>query len=259
MLKCFAIRLLVNFVTGVVSATQLSAAIASLGETLMGRRTCLALALGVIATFLAARSLPAEASPSFPNINTAGLSDGIFILDPAGAVFRSATLTEANEAGGFFIADILEAGLVDPSQFGNFTVLVEPDNSQSDLFGVFLFEGTALPFDTPVFGIQSDVEGVPSPLPVPPFQGTPMFVAESGTGFYDATRYLSQSLRDQGYTAVAFSDVPEPSTFALGILGVFFSVALAGGSHRKRGKKTAQRLPSRRNANVQTNWPRAPF
>lgn len=171
---------------------------------------CLARIVAVVAYLaIACVAAPAAAIP----VN--GLSDGMFVLDPNGNIFASMTNTEADEVanGPAFIYSIFDPTLIDPAQFGHATVLIEPDGTDSDIFGVASVAGGLL------LSYSSDVEGLPAH-----YGGDPNFIylPEGPGGFYDATKYLSTALQAQGFQAVFYSDpeVPEPSTLVLAAFGL---------------------------------------
>src|SRR5436190_8862755 len=77
--------------------------------------------LGVVALVLVA--LPAQAQV---------VSDTLSVFNPGGSVFISAPASEGSEATGISFV----AAAFDPAQFGNYTVLLEPDGTISDVFGI---------------------------------------------------------------------------------------------------------------------------
>jgi hypothetical protein len=103
---------------------------------------------------------------------------------------------------------------IDPSQFGNATVLIEPGTGQpSDIVGVCACGvGGAL-----MLGFESD--GDPGPVFVP--GAFPRTFVEAKKPV-DITLYLAPALQAQGWTATFSSDleVPEPATWALMLVGL---------------------------------------
>ncbi len=177
--------------------------------------------LSAVAAFLLA-TLPAAAQvPIFSDTMTIG----------------NVSLSAGESVEGLNIFTIGGSPSGDPSQFGNYTVLTEPDGSISDVFGVVRdpspdLTGTFLAY-------ISDGEGGLSSVPavfVNPAGGQPIMMAEGNGGPFDATMYLRPDL--QGLKAAFQSDaepangaVPEPSTLALLCLGGF---GLAGYAWRRR-------------------------
>jgi len=159
------------------------------------------------------------ASPLFAD----NISDYFRVTDPNGKVVYQFAVSEGIEDPNE-IYFINVKGLVDPSQFGNATTLVEPDGSFSDIFGIASINGDLF------LAFNSDSETSPAAYGN---QGN-IFLEEGQGGTWDATMYLNPSLQAQGYTAQFWSDgdvvVPEPGTMALlgaGLMGVI-------GSLRKR-------------------------
>jgi len=148
------------------------------------------------------------------------LSDSLTVFDPAGNVAYSVSVTEGLEDPNE-IYFINVSGLIDPSQVGNATTLVEPDGSYSDIFGVAGINGALF------LAFNSDIEGFPAAYGS---QGN-IFLPEGQGGVFDATMYLDPGLQAQGFHAQFFSDgdavVPEPGTLTLlatGLLGTLGSI-----------------------------------
>ena len=143
------------------------------------------------------------------------LSDWLRVYDPLGNIVQQVQATEQDELnnGPGWIYPILVPGLIDPTQFGNPTQVIESDGTTSDVFGI---ANTAGGF---FLAFSSDTET--APVPYGPF---PKQVPETGLPI-DATMYLDPGLQAQGYTAKFWSDAEVPDGGATaGLLGI----ALAG-------------------------------
>ena len=85
------------------------------------------------------------------------ISDSLTVYDPTGAIFAQVSVTEdAEDPHTIYFINIPD--LVDPSQFGNPTSLLDPDGSLSDVFGIIrspFAEGRLLAF-------SSDSETIPA-------------------------------------------------------------------------------------------------
>jgi hypothetical protein len=122
------------------------------------------------------------------------------------------------EAGNIYY--LPDTSIADPAQHGSPTTLYESVGgylSQSDIFGVWTPDNNSY-----YLAFQSDGEGFMAPYNTP-------FIYPEGNGLFDATGYLNDTLRSQGFTATFWSDpeagVPEPGTPALlglGIVGLAF-------------------------------------
>lgn len=148
-------------------------------------------------------------------------SDTLTVYDGAGKVVDFVGATDAQESAGIFASSVA----IDPSQFGNPTVLAEgnilPTFGYSDIVGVC----TCGPGNGLALGFASD--GDPGLIDYGQY---PITIRENGP--VDVTMYLDPGLRGQGYTAWFLSDgdVPEPATWALMLVGF----GLAGAGLRRR-------------------------
>jgi hypothetical protein len=159
----------------------------------------------VSAVFASALALGGAATAS-----TVGpISDSLIVYDPTGAVFDARYEGEIGEDPGRIIASTVA---VDPSQFGNPIVLVEPKTGlDSDIVGICTCGGDGVL----ALGFASDSETTPVS-----FGGFPDTRPEAGP--VDVTKFLSPDLRDAGFKAIFTSDgdgVPEPATWAMMLVG----------------------------------------
>ena len=157
-------------------------------------------------------------------------SDEFNIYDGQGKLVEQRIVTEAEELknGPNYIYTLSTAP--DPTQWGFATALYDdpqnPTASLGDIFGVAFVNGNYY------LAFASDVDGLPFPLGT---QAAFSYDEESQYSF-DATRYLSQDLKDLGYRAEFLSDnalngIPEPAS--LGLLGAGLA-ALAARRIRKQ-------------------------
>jgi hypothetical protein len=144
------------------------------------------------------------------------VSDQLLVLDGSGHfIDRPIEFEPGENAGQIFTTSVA----IDPSQFGNATVLTDGLNGPaSDIFGIC----TCGPGGTLALGFASDSETQSVNFGV-----FPRTFVEAGP--ISATLYLAPALQAQGWTATFTSDVadgvPELSTWAMMILG-FGSVGL---------------------------------
>jgi hypothetical protein len=168
--------------------------------------------------------LPAAAGGPVPPV-----SDSATFSNP-GSVPIVVSLLEGQE--GIVIFGLLfgVSPTGDPARYGNFTELIEPDGTISDVFGVVPSLSASTTFD---FAFFSDTETgtmtVPSAF-LNPEGNTPIILREGDGGPFSITTYLNPSLQQSGVTGTFQSDVeptgvPEPSTLALLAIG---GASLAG-------------------------------
>ncbi len=163
-------------------------------------------------------------------LNRGGVSDIMTVYAPGGAVFDRVFAFGNEEADNLYYFDPNSVA-VDSSQIGNYTTLLEPNGDWSDTFGIANGPtGDVLAFisdpqaSVPPLGLLALIEVID--LTPNPYFWEP---GETWTIAYNATLYLSQAMRDAGYTADFRSDIPEPASLAL--LGIG---ALAAGSRRQK-------------------------
>ncbi|MCU1339213.1 MAG: hypothetical protein JWO19_4794 [Bryobacterales bacterium] len=158
-----------------------------------------------------------------------------------GTTTCSVSASEPDSAAQIFFLNASScAGLqVDSSQLGSFTILTEPNNTRSDIFGVAdLCRLDNADCDRGehqyVLAFVSDSETSQAHLFYDD-QGTSnaITLAEGSGGPFSATRYLSSSLQQSGWTASFSSDlvVPEPAS-----LGIMFLGLLAIGLYARQGR-----------------------
>jgi hypothetical protein len=123
-----------------------------------------------------------------------------------GVIFRNGVVTPAPPEGSLILSGI--AG--NPSRVNSPTVLLDPDGSVSDIFGVFLNPANG----GLEVGFVSDVEGSPFPI-LPPIGAVSM---PEPPGPVDVTQYLDPGLQLQGYTARFSSDTEVPDVGNTGCL-----------------------------------------
>jgi hypothetical protein len=140
-------------------------------------------------------------------------SDCLVVFDAAGVVFSFVTATEVENPQTVFTVPGVAP---DPARIGFPTNLIEPGGSNmfSDIFGVASLDGALF------LAFSSDDEVTVPFLPIGPISRS-----ETTAGPYDATMYLSPTLRSAGFTAQFFSDVevpepPSPILVASGLLGL---------------------------------------
>ena len=125
------------------------------------------------------------------------VSDSMTVYDPNGGIFAQILAFEGNEDPAHIYA--LSVG-IDPSQFGNPTVLTEGNGLDSDIFGVCTLDGgVSLQL---CFSSDSETQGVN--------YGTFPRTFPEGNGIWDATMYLDPSLQAAGYHATFISDTEVP-------------------------------------------------
>ena len=145
------------------------------------------------------------------------ISDIMRVYNPDHTILAQVVVWESQEnPDQIYFIDL--PNIVDMSQYGNYTVLIEPGGNPvtgpfSDQFGIALVGQ----FPNPpmyVLGFQSDHNGV--------YHGAVprnLYFDEGNGGPFDATMYLAPDLRSQGYTATFWSapdnPVPEPASFLL--------------------------------------------
>ena len=171
--------------------------------------TAIAFSLFIVGALVFA-TVPARAVP---------ISDTLTFFQDSNSL--SFSITETADEGNFIhiltlLNDISPTG--DPAQFGFPTVLLEPDGSISDVFGVV--EADAGYDNDFNFAFFSDGETGLSSVPTQFGTVTATFLQEGNGGPFDATKYLIFELRDAGITAQFQSDVPEPGSLLLLGLGV---------------------------------------
>lgn len=183
------------------------------------------LVLGI--AFLVFSSVPALASTS----------DILQVYDSHGNSVCDASAQEQREDGDhvyylyYFDCLTLQSlgGVVNTGQFGNYTALMDPGGTISDVFGIADIGTTFLGFHIPdyVFGFTSDGGGEQaSTSDFYKSGGSVTTLAEGSGGPFDATKYLPQYLQCEGWTATFSSDseVPEPTSVGLacglGVLGL---------------------------------------
>jgi MYXO-CTERM domain-containing protein len=154
-------------------------------------------------------------------------SDSLTVYDPNGNIAVFPDITGAPTPAIVVVADFNEdpstvysiniPGIVDPTQFGNPTNLIEPGTTAlpvwfSDIFGVAIDANGQL-----LLSFSSDTETSPSK-----FAGVGTIMLPEGNGVFDATMYLERGLQAQGYHAQFISDSePVPTPAALpGALGL---------------------------------------
>ena len=186
--------------------------------------------LGIGAAAFAALSIffdmPADAQ-------TSPVSDLIYVTDLTGAIVFEAPITEANEqseaVNGIFVHPF-------PIPYGNLALLGSPilllepgtpdwRNGVSDFVAVW-------PDGSLVFGSAVGPDLIPASY-LAPFTVTPVTIPE--TGPVDVTAYINPAAGfPAGYTMYFQSIVPEPSTWAMMMLGfgalVFAAFRRAGRS-----------------------------
>ncbi len=188
--------------------------------------------IGLLAASLWLIGLPAVAQPAPPN------SDCFTIFDPsgvpAGGTPVCATEGDEQEVALFIIP---ASGFANTDLVDSPTVLLEPDGSISDIFGVFVADAHGQCHNGCIFFL-SDAEAALLLTSLP----DAIFLPEGNGGPFDATKYLDPAKQALGFTATFTSDAenvnqtPEPATLALLGLGV-----LAMGFARRKSLRTTPR------------------
>jgi MYXO-CTERM domain-containing protein len=172
-------------------------------------------------TFWALGTLMLCSIPAFGN----GVgSDVLQVYDNHGNSVCDATANEQREDGDhvyylhYFDCLTLQSlgGVVNTGQFGNYTQLMDPGGSRSDVFGIANIGSSYIPIY--VFGFTSDGGGEQaSTSDFYKSGGTVTTLDEGNGGPFDATKYLPQYLQSEGWSATFTSDseVPEPASMGL--------------------------------------------
>lgn len=176
------------------------------------------------------------------------VADTFTIFNPDGTVFRSASLTVAQEHGGAteVIAVSFESvpdttGALVPLLKVNagINLLLKPATSQSPPGGFSLPPGTMASDAWGIFTLSSSVPGafflnfvtgnaidrIGLPGEFAAVEGAPInFIDQSATHIYDATSSLSAQAMAAGYTATFQDKIPDASStlplFGLAVLGI---------------------------------------
>jgi hypothetical protein len=142
-------------------------------------------------------------------------SDCLAVNQPDGSTFEVlvSEVTETQSGSQSVYTIPVFAAPIDPSEFDKAIVLTD-SSGYSDIVGIAQIGSAA-----PALGFSSDAEGTPlvwdssvggaGPAAVIPEPGVPINVSE----------FLAPGLVALGWSAVFQSDVPEPSTWAMMLLG----------------------------------------
>lgn len=161
---------------------------------------------------------------SIPSFGIAVSSDVLQVFDNHGNPVCNATANEQREDGDqvyylhYFDCLTLQSlgGVVNTAQFGNYTQLMDPNGTRSDVFGIANIGSKYLPMY--VFGFTSDGSGEQaSTSDFYKSGGLVTTLNEGNGGPFDATKYLPQYLQCEGWTATFTSDseAPEPASTGL--------------------------------------------
>jgi hypothetical protein len=158
-------------------------------------------------------------------------SDCLTVVDPTGftrELLVDDFIAEPN-SGSQFVYTFGVPIPIDTSQF-DYAIMLTDASGDSDIVGI-AHQGSA----PPVLGFSSEVEGTPLAFDPSVWGAAPAAVIPEPGGPINISQFLLPTAVAQGWSATFQSDIPEPSTWVMMLLG-FAGLGFAG--YRSTQKST---------------------